>query len=153
MSAEGQEIIQLHKDIQQLQKDKALIKYINLIHFGLTSEDVNSLSYAIIIKNGIDIHLKRINTINKYIKSLSKKWLNIPLLSRTHGQAASPTRMGKEMMVFVERLKNQLLLMNKIPHTAKLLASIYKETIAICESPPPFGSTATNIYCGVFAGV
>ena len=77
-------------------KDKTLTKYINIIHFGLTSEDVNSLSYAILIKDGIDIHFKKINTINKYIKSLSKKWINIALLSRTHGQAASPSTIGKE---------------------------------------------------------
>ena len=81
-------------------KDKTLKKYINLIHFGLTSEDVNSLSYAILIKDGMDIHFKKINTINKYIKSLSKKWINIALLSRTHGQPASPSTIGKELKVF-----------------------------------------------------
>jgi len=107
-----------------LKKDKALIKYINLIHFGLTSEDVNSLSYAIIIKNGIDIHLKRIITINKYIKSLSKKWLNIPLLSRTHGQAASPSTIGKELKVFTARIDRELVKLKQVKPLAKFSGAV-----------------------------
>ena len=107
-----------------LKKDKALIKYSNLIHFGLTSEDVNSLSYAIIIKNGIDIHLKRINTINKYIKSLSKKWLNIPLLSRTHGQAASPSTIGKELKVFTARIDRESLKLKQVKPLAKFSGAV-----------------------------
>ena len=105
-------------------KDKSLIKYINLIHLGLTSEDVNSLSYAIIIKDGIDIHLRRINTINKYIKSLSKKWINIPLLSKTHGQAASPSTIGKELKVFTARIERELIKLKQVKPLAKFSGAV-----------------------------
>jgi adenylosuccinate lyase len=105
-------------------KDKTLTKYINLIHFGLTSEDVNSLSYAIIIKDGIEIHLRRINTINKYLKSLSKKWINIPLLSRTHGQAASPSTIGKELKVFTSRMDRELMILKQVKPLAKFSGAV-----------------------------
>ena len=105
-------------------KDKTLTKYINLIHFGLTSEDVNSLSYAILIKDGIDIHFKKINTINKYIKSLSKKWINIALLSRTHGQAASPSTIGKELKVFTYRIDRELIKLKQVKPLAKFSGAV-----------------------------
>ena len=105
-------------------KDKTLTKYINLIHFGLTSEDVNSLSYAILIKDGINIHSKKINTINKYIKSLSKKWINIALLSRTHGQAASPSTIGKELKVFTYRIDRELIKLKQIKPLAKFSGAV-----------------------------
>ena len=105
-------------------KDKTLKKYINLIHFGLTSEDVNSLSYAILIKDGIDIHFKKINTINKYIKSLSKKWINIALLSRTHGQPASPSTIGKELKVFTSRIDRELIKLKQVKPLAKFSGAV-----------------------------
>ena len=105
-------------------KDKTLKKYINLIHFGLTSEDVNSLSYAILIKDGMDIHFKKINTINKYIKSLSKKWINIALLSRTHGQAASPSTIGKELKVFTYRIDRELIKLKQVKPLAKFSGAV-----------------------------
>ena len=105
-------------------KDKTLTKYINLIHFGLTSEDVNSLSYAILIKDGINIHSKKINTINKYIKSLSKKWINIALLSRTHGQAASPSTIGKELKVFTYRIDRELIKLKQVKPLAKFSGAV-----------------------------
>ena len=105
-------------------KDKTLSKYINLIHFGLTSEDVNSLSYAILIKDGINIHSKKINTINKYIKSLSKKWIDIALLSRTHGQAASPSTIGKELKVFTYRIDRELIKLKQVKPLAKFSGAV-----------------------------
>ena len=105
-------------------KDKTLKKYINLIHFGLTSEDVNSLSYAILIKDGMDIHFKKINTINKYIKSLSKKWINIALLSRTHGQPASPSTIGKELKVFTSRIDRELIKLKQVKPLAKFSGAV-----------------------------
>ena len=105
-------------------KDKTLSKYINLIHFGLTSEDVNSLSYAILIKDGINIHSKKINIINKYIKSLSKKWINIALLSRTHGQAASPSTIGKELKVFTYRIDRELIKLKQVKPLAKFSGAV-----------------------------
>ena len=100
-------------------KDKTLSKYVNLIHFGLTSEDINSLAYAVIIKNGIYIHLQKILLLNKKIKNYSKKWKNIAFLSRTHGQAASPSTLGKEMKVFSSRIDREISLLKTITPLAK----------------------------------
>ena len=100
-------------------RDKQLKKYINLIHFGLTSEDINSLSYAIMIKKGAEDYLKYIQNLNKIIKLLSRKWKSIPLLSRTHGQAASPTTIGKELKVFGARIDREINTFKNIKPLAK----------------------------------
>ena len=100
-------------------KDKQLKKYINLIHYGLTSEDVNSLSYAIMINNGIKDYLEYIQNLNKILKTLSSKWKSIPLLSRTHGQAASPTTIGKELKVFQLRITKEINTLKNIKPLAK----------------------------------
>ena len=100
-------------------KDKQLKKYINLIHYGLTSEDVNSLSYAIMIKKGAEDYLKYIQNLNKIIKTLSRKWKSIPLLSRTHGQAASPSTIGKELKIFGARIDKEINTFKNIKPLAK----------------------------------
>ena len=100
-------------------RDKQLKKYINLIHYGLTSEDINSLSYAIMIKKGAEDYLQYIQNLNKIIKSLSRKWKSIPLLSRTHGQAASPTTIGKELKVFGARIDREINTFKNIKPLAK----------------------------------
>ena len=100
-------------------KDKQLKKYINLIHYGLTSEDINSLSYAIMIKKGAKDYFKYIQNLNKIIKTLSRKWKSIPLLSRTHGQAASPTTIGKELKVFETRIDREINTFKNIKPLAK----------------------------------
>jgi adenylosuccinate lyase len=93
---------------QKISKDKTLSKYENYIHFGLTSEDVNSSSYALMINQALKlINIEYVNTL-KLINKLSLKGKNIPLLSRTHGQPASPSTFGKEFKVFHNRLKDQL---------------------------------------------
>ena len=99
--------------------DKQLKKYINLIHYGLTSEDINSLSYAIMIKKGAEDYLKYIQNLNKIIKTLSRKWKSVPLLSRTHGQAASPTTIGKELKVFGARIDREINTFKNIKPLAK----------------------------------
>ena len=100
-------------------KDNQLKKYINLIHFGLTSEDINSLSYAIMIKKGIENYLKYIQNLNNIIKTLSRKWKSIPLLSRTHGQAASPSTIGKELKIFGARIDKEINTFKNIKPLAK----------------------------------
>ena len=100
-------------------RDKQLKKYINLIHYGLTSEDINSLSYAIMIKKGSEDYLKYIQNLNKIIKTLSRKWKSVPLLSRTHGQAASPTTIGKELKVFGARIDREINTFKNIKPLAK----------------------------------
>ena len=101
-------------------KKLKLEEFNEFIHFGLTSQDINNTAVPYSIKKALEeIILPEISNLIKLIEKYANIWSDISMLARTHGQAASPTRMGKEMMVFVERLKNQLLLMNKIPHTAK----------------------------------
>ena len=100
-------------------KDKVLSSYIHLIHFGLTSEDINSLSYAVMIKNGISLYIDEITTINKVLKSYSKKWANVAFLARTHGQPASPSTLGKEFKVFAARLDREISILKKVKPLAK----------------------------------
>ena len=105
-------------------KDKTLSKYIHLIHFGLTSEDVNSLSYAIMLKDGLNIYTKDIVNINKILTKSSKKWKSLPLLSRTHGQAASPTTVGKELKVFSNRIDREIVKLRNIYPLAKFSGAV-----------------------------
>ena len=92
---------------EELKKSSGLKKYEHLVHFALTSEDVNSLSYAILLKDAQTIYLKKLDVIIKELNKRARSWSSIPMLARTHGQAASPSTLGKEMKVFVERLKRQ----------------------------------------------
>jgi adenylosuccinate lyase len=90
------------------------------IHFGLTSQDINNTAVPMTIKRALsDIYIPLINTIIEKLAGLSAAWMDIPMLARTHGQPASPTRLGKEILVFVERLKTQTLQLLSIPVTAK----------------------------------
>ena len=94
--------------------------YKEFIHFGLTSQDINNTAVPCSIKDAINkVYLPEINNIINILESKSKEWKNISLLARTHGQAASPTRMGKEIYVFLERIKKQILLLNTVPINAK----------------------------------
>jgi len=100
-------------------KDKTLSSYIHLIHFGLTSEDINSLSYAFLIKKGTTLYINEVNTINKTLKSYSKKWSKITFLARTHGQPASPSTIGKELKVFSSRIDREIKILKSIKPLAK----------------------------------
>src|SRR5690606_5834040 len=90
------------------------------IHFGLTSQDINNTAIPLAWKLALtEIYLPQINLIIHKLKALANDWKSIALLARTHGQPASPTRLGKEMLVFCERLENQLKQVNQIPYSAK----------------------------------
>ena len=90
------------------------------IHFGLTSQDINNTAIPLSIKNAMnENYLPQIKKIVAKLKANAKQWKDVAMLARTHGQAASPTKLGKEIMVFVERIENQLALLNKIPFSAK----------------------------------
>ena len=104
---------------EQFEKDSVLKNYVHLIHFGLTSEDINSLSYAVMIKNGITLYLEELNILKNDIKSKSKKWSKEVFLARTHGQPASPSTLGKEMSVFNLRLYDQIKVLKNISPLAK----------------------------------
>ena len=90
------------------------------IHFGLTSQDINNTAIPLSWKNSMEFdYLPALINLMQHIQDLAVTWKNIPLLARTHGQPASPTKLGKEFMVFVERLHNQIALFLNIPYAAK----------------------------------
>ncbi len=90
------------------------------IHFGLTSQDINNTAFPMAMRDAWKKTVEPlVETIYEKLYTLSKQWLNIPMLAHTHGQAASPTTVGKELYVFVERLGMQLALMETIPVSAK----------------------------------
>ncbi len=94
--------------------------YKEFIHFGLTSQDINNTAIPLSTKEAFsNVYMPVfINLVNK-LKELSIEWKDVPMLARTHGQPASPTRLGKEIQVFVVRLEEQLRLLNNIPFAAK----------------------------------
>ena len=90
------------------------------IHFGLTSQDINNTSVPRSIKDALaEVYYPMIDEIVEQLSGLAKDWKDVPMLAKTHGQPASPTRLGKEIYVFVERLKIQLEQMRAIPYSAK----------------------------------
>ena len=97
-----------------------LSDYKEFIHFGLTSQDINNTAIPLSIKEAMNaVYVPEYLTVLHKIEQLSKEWEAIPMLARTHGQPASPTRLGKEIEVFTVRLKEQFNLLNDIPSAAK----------------------------------
>lgn len=90
------------------------------IHFGLTSQDINNTAIPLSLKDAIEeVYMPSLLEILEKLETLSSDWKDIPLLARTHGQPASPTRLGKEIEVYVVRIKEQIRLLKDIPHAAK----------------------------------
>jgi adenylosuccinate lyase len=90
------------------------------VHFGLTSQDINNTAIPLSWKNCLEQeYLPAVINLQKKINTLAESWKDIPMLAHTHGQPASPTKLGKELMVFVERLQNQVQLLSEIPVAAK----------------------------------
>jgi adenylosuccinate lyase len=97
-----------------------LSEYKEFIHFGLTSQDINNTAIPLSTKEAFEkVYMPSLITLTSKLKDLSSEWANIPMLARTHGQPASPTRLGKEIGVFVERLEEQMRLLFNIPFAAK----------------------------------
>lgn len=97
-----------------------LASYKEFIHFGLTSQDINNTAIPLSTKEAFhNVYLKSLIAVVAKLKEMSVAWAEIPMLARTHGQPASPTRLGKEIGVFVERLEEQLRLLFSIPFAAK----------------------------------
>lgn len=97
-----------------------LENYKEFIHFGLTSQDINNTAIPYTFKLAMDeSYLPAINELVDQLKNYAADWEKLPMLAHTHGQPASPTRLGKEIQVFVERLENQLNLLKQIPYSAK----------------------------------
>ncbi|MBN8852373.1 MAG: adenylosuccinate lyase [Sphingobacteriales bacterium 50-39] len=90
------------------------------IHFGLTSQDINNTAIPLLWKHAVEFeYLPGLLNLKRQLEVLAREWQDVPMLARTHGQAASPTRLGKELMVFVERLENQVELFIQVPFSAK----------------------------------
>tara|TARA_R110002096_G_scaffold236447_4_gene427050 strand:- start:21778 stop:23121 length:1344 start_codon:yes stop_codon:yes gene_type:complete len=97
-----------------------LSQHKEFIHFGLTSQDINNTAIPLSIKEAMnDVYVPEYFKVLERLKTLTKAWASIPMLARTHGQPASPTRLGKEIEVFVVRLEEQFNLLNDIPSAAK----------------------------------
>ena len=106
--------------IKEKFNELSLTEFNEFIHFGLTSQDINNTAVPFSIKKSLEeVFYPELLELIKTLENKADEWNNIPMLARTHGQAASPTRMGKEIRVFVERINNQFKLLNEIPHTAK----------------------------------
>ena len=94
--------------------------YKEFIHFGLTSQDINNTAIPLSFKEALaDVYFPAMDELLQKINALAKDWEAIPMLARTHGQAASPTRLGKELLVFKERLEKQLNALRNTPNAAK----------------------------------
>ena len=112
------------KAVEYFIKDKfselELDKYKEFIHFGLTSQDINNTAVPLSLKEAIDeVYRPSLKGVCDKLKELAKEWTDVAMLARTHGQPASPTRLGKELEVFVVRIEEQLSLMDNLKHAAK----------------------------------
>lgn len=95
-------------------------KYHEFIHFGLTSQDINNTAVPLSMKDALnDVYYPGIQEVIDLLKKYAEEWMAIPMLAKTHGQPASPTRLGKEIMVFAYRLEQQVALLKAIPVSAK----------------------------------
>ena len=95
-------------------------KYHEFIHFGLTSQDINNTAIPLSLKEALEqVYYPGLEEVINLLEQDANEWMNIPMLAKTHGQPASPTRLGKEIMVFVYRLKEQLALLKAVPISAK----------------------------------
>lgn len=101
-------------------KEKKIRKITEWIHFGLTSQDINNTAVPMLWRDALENeYLPQLQNLVAHLKQLSAKWKSVSMLARTHGQPASPTRLGKEINVFIERINNQIKLLKKIPFTGK----------------------------------
>lgn len=95
-------------------------QYVEFIHFGLTSQDINNTAYPLMVKEAVEkVYIPELLAVLDILKQYSEDWKDVPMLARTHGQPATPTRLGKEIYVFHERLTIQLKQLKAVPFSAK----------------------------------
>jgi adenylosuccinate lyase len=112
------------KAVEYFLKEKfdtsGLTAYREFLHFGLTSQDINNTAYPLSIRDALEqVYYPALEQLVGKLKELAAEWKDIPMLARTHGQPASPTKLGKEMLVFVERLETERDLLKVLPLYAK----------------------------------
>ena len=105
---------------EEFDKIGGLDAYKEFVHFGLTSQDINNTSVPLSIKEALaDVYYPAVEELIAQLREYAEEWRDVPMLAKTHGQPASPTRLGKEVMVFVYRLEEQLASLKAVPVTAK----------------------------------
>ena len=112
------------KAVEYLLKEKleelGLNDYREFVHFGLTSQDINNTATPLLLKEAInEVYRPALVALIEKLRGMAAEWQDVPMLAHTHGQPASPTRLGKEFMVFVERLEKQLAQLDVVPASAK----------------------------------
>lgn len=131
-----------------------LVEYKEFIHFGLTSQDINNTATPLSIKDAMnEVYSPMLLDIIELLDGLSEEWADIALLARTHGQPASPTRLGKEISVFSARIKEQLVQMDQIPFSSKFGGATGNFNAHVVAYPNidwnEFGYEFTNNYLGL----
>ncbi len=112
------------KAVEYFVKEKlialGLDQYVEFVHFGLTSQDINNTAVPLSLKNALEtVYIPELLKVIEQIEEYAEKWSDVSMLAKTHGQPASPTRLGKEMRVFSERLRIQLAQLKSVPFSAK----------------------------------
>ncbi len=108
----------LKAKLEELGADTAEVR--EWVHFGLTSQDINNTAIPLLWKHAVEFeYLPGVLNLKRQLEVLAREWNEIPMLARTHGQPASPTRLGKEIMVFIERIENQVEQLIQVPFSAK----------------------------------
>lgn len=106
--------------LKEKMQELGLDKYLEFVHFGLTSQDINNTAIPLSLRDAVkEQYLPLVQQVLDKLAALKNEWKDVPMLARTHGQPASPTRLGKEIQVFEERILRQLNLLNQIPFSAK----------------------------------
>lgn len=112
----------IKEEFDKIEQEAAasLQPYKEFIHFGLTSQDINNTSVPLSIKEALEqVYIPLLEELIEQLNDYAEEWKNVPMLAKTHGQPASPTRLGKEVMVYVYRLEEQLRSLKDVPVTAK----------------------------------
>ena len=119
-SATNHDVKAVEYFIKEKFKDLSLDQHLEFIHFGLTSQDINNTAFPSMMRDaGHEVYYPILDELIEKLEQLSQVWADVPMLARTHGQPASPTRLGKEISVFVERINKQVNLLKKVPVSAK----------------------------------
>ncbi len=147
------------KAVEYFLKEKleglGLNKSLEFIHFGLTSQDINNTSVPLSLKRAMhEVMEPMLIEVNELIKGMNEKWQDVPMLAKTHGQPASPTRLGKEMAVFSKRIDEQMIALGDIPFAAKFggaTGNFNAHTVAYPrEDWHAFGNHFVQEYLGLY---